>query len=63
MRDQLEQRLAALKVEFEAGQKMLNDLEARQAELRATLLRISGAVQVLGELLGQEPLQGEKPAT
>jgi hypothetical protein len=43
VRNQLEQRLQSLKVEFESGQKMLADLEARQAELRSTLLRISGA--------------------
>jgi hypothetical protein len=40
-----------LKSEFEAGQRMLADLESRQAQLRETLLRISGAVQVLEELL------------
>jgi predicted nuclease with TOPRIM domain len=51
MREQLEQRLKQLKAEFEEGQKMLADLEARQANLKTTLLRISGAVQVLEELL------------
>ena len=42
MKEQLEQRLEALKAEYEAGQKMLADLEARQATLRETLLRIDG---------------------
>lgn len=51
MREQLERRLSELKTEFEAGQKMLAELEARQANLRETLLRISGAIQVLGEEL------------
>ncbi len=51
MREQLEQRLKELKTEFESGQKMLADLEARQLDLRNTLLRISGAVQVLEEVL------------
>lgn len=46
----IEQRLQELKAEFEAGQKMLADLEARQAQLRDTMLRISGAIQVLEEL-------------
>ena len=55
MKDQLEQRLGQLKAEFEAGQKMLAELEAKQANLRETLLRISGAIQVLEELLAQEP--------
>jgi hypothetical protein len=50
MQEQLERRLQELKTEFEAGQKMLADLEARQAQLRETLLRISGAIQVLEEL-------------
>jgi predicted nuclease with TOPRIM domain len=51
MKQKLEQRLQSLKAEFEAGQKMLADLEAKQANLRETLLRISGAIQVLEEEL------------
>ena len=31
---------------------MLNDLEARQENIKGTLLRISGAIQVLEEVLG-----------
>jgi len=53
MRQKLEQRLQALKVEFETGQKMLADLEAKQASVRETLLRISGAIQVLEEALAE----------
>ena len=55
MKEQLEQRLKDLKAEFESGQKMLADLEAREANLRETLMRISGAIQVLEEMLAQEP--------
>lgn len=51
MKDQLQSRLAALKAEYEAGQKVLANLEAQKANLRETLLRISGAVQVLEEEL------------
>lgn len=51
MQAQLEQRLNELKSEYQTGQKMLAELEAKQAELRQTLLRISGAIQVLEELL------------
>lgn len=51
MKQQLEQRLQSLKSEFESGQKMLADLEAKQVNLRETLLRISGAIQVLEEEL------------
>lgn len=51
MRSQLEQRLAELQQEHQNGQRMLADLEAKQASLRETMLRISGAIQVLEELL------------
>ena len=54
MKEQLEQRLNELKSEYQAGQKMLAELEAKQANLQQTLLRISGAMQVLEELLGAE---------
>ena len=40
--------------EFKAGQKLLAELDAKQAHLRSSLLRISGAMQVLEELLSQE---------
>jgi len=53
MKEQLEQRLTALKAEFETGQKMLADQETKQAELRNTLIRISGAIQVLQEELAK----------
>lgn len=51
MREQLELRLKELTVEYETGQQMLADLDAQRAELNGRLLRIGGAVQVLGELL------------
>ncbi len=51
MKHQLEHRLKELKAEFESGQKALADLENRQADLRNTLMRISGAIQVLEEEL------------
>lgn len=54
MREQLEQRLQDLKSEHETGQKMLADLQRKQADLQQTLLRISGAIQVLEELLAAE---------
>lgn len=53
MRDRLGKRLGELKSEFEAGQKMLADLEAKRTELQATMLRISGAIQVIEEMLAQ----------
>ena len=51
MKKQLEQRLKALKSEFESGQKVLAELDAKQADVRDTLLRISGAIQVIEEVL------------
>lgn len=51
MKYRLERRLQALKAEFESGQKIMTDLETKQANLRDTLLRIAGAIQVLEELL------------
>ena len=53
MKAQLQQRLTALRAEYASGQKMLADLEVKQANLRDTLLRISGAIQVLEEELSR----------
>jgi chromosome segregation ATPase len=53
MREQLEQRLKELKAEFESGQKMIADLESREANMRVVLHRISGAIQVLQEELAK----------
>ncbi len=57
MKHQLEQRLKELRSEFESGQKALADLEIKQTNLRNTLLRISGAIQVLEEELAKESKQ------
>jgi hypothetical protein len=54
MREQMEARLNSLKTEFKAGQEILAELETRQANVRNTLVRISGAMQVLEELLRDE---------
>lgn len=54
MKSQLENRLKELRSEFESGQKALADLEHQQANLRSSLLRISGAIQVLEEELAKE---------
>lgn len=47
MQDQLERRLAALRAEYDSGQRARVELEHKLHELRDTLLRISGAIQVL----------------
>jgi predicted nuclease with TOPRIM domain len=54
MREQLEERLQQLRNEFEIGQNKMTELERQQANLQRTLLRISGAIQVLEELLKQD---------
>ncbi|MGH3930134.1 MAG: hypothetical protein ACRDTF_09175 [Pseudonocardiaceae bacterium] len=55
MQEQLEKRVTELEAEYRAGQEMLAELEARRADLQQTLLRISGAIQVLKEILTAEP--------
>ena len=51
MQQQLENRLTELRSEFEKGQHRLKELESETGSLRDTLLRISGAIQVLQEEL------------
>lgn len=53
MKEQLEKRLDELKAEFTSGQEVMAELETKQANLRNTLLRISGAIQVLEEELAK----------
>ena len=50
----MEERLQELRKEFKIGEAQLEDLDRQRARLRDTLLRISGAIQVLEELLRQE---------
>jgi uncharacterized coiled-coil protein SlyX len=52
MRERLEERLKELKTEFGNGERTLQELEEQAATVRQTLLRISGAIQVLEEELG-----------
>lgn len=66
MKTQLEQRLTELRAEYESGQKILKDIELKLAELEdrkkslnETLLRISGAIDLLEEVLeGKEGTPG-----
>jgi predicted nuclease with TOPRIM domain len=53
MRDELQARLELLRNEWETGRTRLSELERQQAQLGETMLRISGAIQVLEELLGE----------
>jgi hypothetical protein len=51
MCEQIQTRLRELKKEFTTGQGRLQELERQQVHLRETMLRVSGAIQVLEELL------------
>jgi len=55
MRKQIEERLSTLQAEFKAGQEILAELETKQSNVRGTLVRISGAIQILEELLKEDP--------
>jgi predicted nuclease with TOPRIM domain len=58
MLEELQSRLEVLKKEFAMGQARLQGVEFQQGKLRETLLRISGAIQVLEELLAErQPIQ------
>jgi hypothetical protein len=53
-RDMIRRKLSELRAEFQRGQQQLAALDQRRSTLRDTLLRISGAVQVLEDLLQQQ---------
>ena len=62
MHEQIRARLAELKKELEAGQTELQKVETQRTYLHETVLRISGAVQVLEELLArQHQVQQNRP--
>jgi prefoldin subunit 5 len=61
MDDKIKARLEQLQMELRAGKEQLDEVEARRAALRETLLRISGAIMVLEELTGDESLPQPEP--
>jgi hypothetical protein len=60
VRDQLQARLAELEAEFEIGERRWHEVELQQTRLRETLMRMSGAIQVLREIL-DGPGSGDSP--
>lgn len=50
----LQHRLAELGREWDKGQQQLRQLDQQRQELEHTMLRISGAMQVLRELLNSD---------
>jgi len=61
MKRELETRLKELKEEYRKGQGQLVALEQETGNLKNTLLRISGAIQVLQELLGDKTSENSFP--
>ena len=51
----MQQRLAVLREELASGEAQLRALDERRTQLQQTMLRISGAIQVLEELIQQDP--------
>ncbi len=58
----IQQRLQELQAEIAKGEQQLNSLEQQRVTIEQTMLRLSGAVQVLNELL-ETTSEAEPPAT
>ena len=58
MQEAMRARLELLRREFETGEARLAELERQRTQLTETMLRISGAMQVLEEML-DEGTQGQ----
>ena len=54
VREQAQSRMHELQSEYDRGEQQLRELVQQEAALRETLLRISGALQVLRELIAAE---------
>ena len=54
LQSEVHSRLDELKNEFRCGQRELEEVENRRTYLRETLLRISGAIQVLEEVVAPD---------
>ncbi len=54
MREKMQTRLEMLRKELERGQVELQRVESQRLHLQETMLRISGVIQVLEELLAEE---------
>lgn len=54
VREHAQSRMRELQREYDCGEQQLRELVQQEAALRETLLRISGALQVLRELIAAE---------
>ncbi|HEX2094964.1 MAG TPA: hypothetical protein VHG28_21365 [Longimicrobiaceae bacterium] len=57
----MEERLSELREEYRRGMEEMARLEQRRLELSRTLLRISGAIQVLEELRARDSAAPPEP--
>jgi prefoldin subunit 5 len=60
--ERLQARLNELRAEYQKGEQTLADLETKIGNVRATMLRISGAIQVLEEFT-QPASNGDREAS
>jgi predicted nuclease with TOPRIM domain len=63
MREQIKNRIESLAAEYRTGQEVLAELQGREASVKLTLTRISGAIQVLEELLQEHDPAAETTET
>jgi prefoldin subunit 5 len=63
MKRKLSERLEQLRSELNTGQQLEAELQAKLDSLRATMLRISGAIQVLEEIVGSDAEPAETSHT
>lgn len=56
----MNERLQELRAELEKGRQRMDELDRERQQVRDTMLRISGAIRVLEELLEQEGRQAAK---
>ncbi len=61
MKTELETRLEELKQEYEKGQQRLMNLDQERNNLNNIVLRISGAIHVLEELLKEQQNENSIP--
>jgi len=54
MNEDIKARINELRTELESGRNMMAEMEAKRTNITYALLRISGAIQVLEELLQKE---------
>jgi prefoldin subunit 5 len=57
----MQQRLTELRAEYARGERQLAALDQQRQTLRDTLLRISGAIQVLEELQAAQGAEASQP--